>query len=75
MKIITNTNELPNMTVDEISKLDIAIGGDALLNLVNGKDDELECEIKEKEVIIDRYESIMREIKDLADEISELTDD
>jgi len=75
MKIITNTNELPNMTVDEISKLDIAIGGDALLNLVNGKYDELECEIKEKEVIIDRYESIMREIKDLADEISELTDD
>jgi DNA-binding HxlR family transcriptional regulator len=62
MKIITDKNDLPNLTLDEISRRSFAIGGDALTSLILS---ELNC----REEKIDELESALSKISDLALEI------
>lgn len=71
MKTITKPDELPNMSIDEMAKLDYLVGGDALIKITDkdGVISDLEYEIEELEEAISHLDN---ELFDLRRENNEL---
>lgn len=66
MKIITEVSDYPNFTPEEIVKMDIALGGDALIKFANNH----LCEISELEHDLNESESSLQKIKIEAHDLS-----